>query len=565
LGSILARERGEKDPEQPSLETREAVQDFLETVREHSGLFVERGEGLYGFMHLTFEEYFTARQLVSSAARARSQILGRLHMPRWREPILLAVGSLSKQFYDDTHELLRAILEAGSPYEKFLHRDLLFAAACVGDSVNVTPVLRQEIAGKLLALYCDRRGAGRFRLLQQQVKDALLTLCNDQGDTAVEDALAEVITSRTGNTALDCVLDVVEWLGARTPAVAKALAAHPNLEALPRAQELLRDVQARLPVNSDMARSAVINWDAVRNDLNLADLLALLWLYGWRESLTESLNIENDVLADFSSTLQHFSTYRALELARKSVRRINDTPTSKRDPAFWNGLAEELEAMYRLSIRINRLAAAARDLPLVVVECLKSSESTRETAQSLWRVIYQPAFYIPHGRTISREILTFEQAAAEFQDAAREAEDTLADIDINGNLRLVGLQLLKGASSGDILIVTLTACATRLSTLQSSNGKPSLLSHVQAVGSEVGNALLSLLSSPVNGQQYREAAFFLLPTPNRRLLLLRHTVPTGEVARFGDQAAAVICADLESRSGLINRRATILAWHDAKN
>jgi predicted NACHT family NTPase len=163
LGGILARERGENDPEQPSLETREAVQDFLETVREHSGLFVERGEGLYGFMHLTFEEYFTARQLVSSATRARGQILQRLHQPRWREPILLAVGSLSKQFYDDTQDLLRAILEANSAYEEILHRDLLFAAACIGDSVNVAPVLRYQIARKLLALYCDRRGAGRFK------------------------------------------------------------------------------------------------------------------------------------------------------------------------------------------------------------------------------------------------------------------------------------------------------------------------------------------------------------------------------------------------------------------
>jgi hypothetical protein len=147
---------GKKDPGQPSLETREAVHQFLETVREHSGLFVERGEGLYGFMHLTFEEYFTARQLVSSSTRARAQILARLHLARWQEPILLAVGSLSKQFYDDTHELLWAILEAGSAYEGMLHRDLLFTATCVGDSVNVAPVLRQEIAGRLLALYCDR-------------------------------------------------------------------------------------------------------------------------------------------------------------------------------------------------------------------------------------------------------------------------------------------------------------------------------------------------------------------------------------------------------------------------
>ena len=243
LGGILARERGE-DPELPSLETREAVHHFLETVREHSGLFVERGEGLYGFMHLTFEEYFTARQLVSSSTRARAQILERLHLPRWREPILLAVGSLSKQFYDDTEKLLQAILEAGSAYAGVLHRDLLFAAACVGDSVNVAPVLRQEIAGRLLALYCDRRGAGRYRLLQTQVTDALLTLCNDQGDAAVEAALAETLGCCVDRTALTCALDVVDWLKARTPAVARALAACPDLGALPRAQDLLRAVRA---------------------------------------------------------------------------------------------------------------------------------------------------------------------------------------------------------------------------------------------------------------------------------------------------------------------------------
>jgi hypothetical protein len=130
---------------------------------------------------------------------------------------LLAIGSLSKQFYDDTHELLQAILEADSPYERVLHRDLLFAAACVGDSVNVAPRLRQQIAGRLLSLYCDRRHAGRYRLLQNQVKEALLTLCNDQGDAAVETALAQKLTSCADRTALICALEAADWLEARTP------------------------------------------------------------------------------------------------------------------------------------------------------------------------------------------------------------------------------------------------------------------------------------------------------------------------------------------------------------
>jgi hypothetical protein len=72
------------------------VEEFLEKVRQHSGLFVERGENLYGFMHLTFEEFFAARHMVRSVQQARAEILQRLHQPRWREPTLLAVGLLSR-------------------------------------------------------------------------------------------------------------------------------------------------------------------------------------------------------------------------------------------------------------------------------------------------------------------------------------------------------------------------------------------------------------------------------------------------------------------------------------
>jgi hypothetical protein len=122
-----------------------AVERFLTAVREHSGLYVEWGEGLYGFMHLTFQEYFAARQLVSSYERGRKEIFKRLHQPRWREPILLAVGFLCHQHYDDTDVLLQVIIDNGEkdPYELVLHRNLLFAAACVGDIISVYPRRRR--------------------------------------------------------------------------------------------------------------------------------------------------------------------------------------------------------------------------------------------------------------------------------------------------------------------------------------------------------------------------------------------------------------------------------------
>jgi len=109
---LSALSTGKHDPGFTAIppDIERAVERFLTEVREHSGLYVERGEGLYGFMHLTFQEYFAARQLVSSSERGREEILKRLHQPRWREPILLAVGSLSHQYYDDTDALLQVII-----------------------------------------------------------------------------------------------------------------------------------------------------------------------------------------------------------------------------------------------------------------------------------------------------------------------------------------------------------------------------------------------------------------------------------------------------------------------
>ena len=79
----LAIRRG-LDPEHPPLEVCQDARDFLDKVREFAGIFVERGEGLYGFMHLTFEEYFAARWLVVNPNTAMSAIRRYLHQPRWR-------------------------------------------------------------------------------------------------------------------------------------------------------------------------------------------------------------------------------------------------------------------------------------------------------------------------------------------------------------------------------------------------------------------------------------------------------------------------------------------------
>ncbi|WP_084227010.1 tetratricopeptide repeat protein [Nostoc sp. KVJ20] len=81
------------DTDLESDSVRQAVQEFLRKVRETTGLFVERAPGVYGFMHLTFEEYFAARYIADNEVSDILAIIRKhLHEPRWNEPILLALG-----------------------------------------------------------------------------------------------------------------------------------------------------------------------------------------------------------------------------------------------------------------------------------------------------------------------------------------------------------------------------------------------------------------------------------------------------------------------------------------
>lgn len=503
LSGILARERGE-DSGQASLETRATVRDFLEKVRQHSGLFVERGEGLYGFMHLTFEEYFTARHLVSSSQRARDEILQRLHQPRWREPILLAVGSLSKQYYEDTQGLLEAILAVGSPYESVLHRDLLFAATCVGDSVNVTVGLRRKIAGRLLALYCDPRGTGRCSLLRGQIKEALLALRNDQGDVAVEDALAEALAHCREPAALGSALDAVGWLNAHTPAVVRALADCPNPGLYPQAQSLLRQVQARLPANGSGAGPAPAGWDALSGDSDLARLVGTLWRYGWREAVEQGLGVEE--------------------------RAINACIVEA-DP----DLGRVIEGLYAVAARLKGGAADA-----------SSPAEIQEELDRLRGDLRDQEYREPGGfggtlrREISVRIFRFDPITGETGEFIRQMLDRMGfdrrpetatgPEGLPERLSRWGGVILRHAGRGGTMARLFAAQSHRLNPLQPPPEEEALGTHMQSIQADLAQALLDVLGRSTDLHQYLDAAHFLV--------------------RAGDDsvrnsAAAILCNDLD--------------------
>ena len=125
LGQIALQtfERGEYFFRQPELEQQiadyirnipsvslepEALQvdseAVLKAVEAQHGLLVERARGIYSFSHLTFQEYFTAREIIACSdpqvlAVRLEHLAQRVTQPRWREVFLLSMGMLRNADY----------------------------------------------------------------------------------------------------------------------------------------------------------------------------------------------------------------------------------------------------------------------------------------------------------------------------------------------------------------------------------------------------------------------------------------------------------------------------------
>lgn len=71
----------------------------LKSIEAQHGLLQERARGIFSFSHLTFQEYFTARKIVTCSEpqvleKALQSLASHIPEKRWREVFLLAVGML---------------------------------------------------------------------------------------------------------------------------------------------------------------------------------------------------------------------------------------------------------------------------------------------------------------------------------------------------------------------------------------------------------------------------------------------------------------------------------------
>ena len=121
---------------------------FVVMIEERTGLLVARGEGVYAFSHLTFQEYLTA---LAIAARDDyvAYTLKRASDLWWREVILLEAGYLDTQSKEKATALIRAIAEQKQEPEPY--HNLMLAAECLRDvgGDRVQGSLQQEIQRRL--------------------------------------------------------------------------------------------------------------------------------------------------------------------------------------------------------------------------------------------------------------------------------------------------------------------------------------------------------------------------------------------------------------------------------
>jgi predicted NACHT family NTPase len=114
-------------------------EEFIQQVRNVSGLLVEKEVGVYEFAHLSFQEYLAAVQIKES--NQESLLIGNINQSWWAETIRLYAAQ------SNASNLIRTILAMPSPSVE----EMALAYDCLDEALSVNPDVRQQLEPRLNA------------------------------------------------------------------------------------------------------------------------------------------------------------------------------------------------------------------------------------------------------------------------------------------------------------------------------------------------------------------------------------------------------------------------------
>ncbi|MEQ9370119.1 MAG: NACHT domain-containing NTPase [Coleofasciculus chthonoplastes F3-SA18-01] len=163
----------------------------LKSIEAHHGLLVERARGIYSFSHLTFQEYFTAREIVAKSDIAL--LVSKITENRWREVFLLTAGMMRNA--DTLVQQMKQIIDKLVASDEKLQRFLTW--------VNQKS-LSVEVPSKPSAV---RAAARAFYFTLSPVRSRNLTLSLDLSLDLSRDLNLDLTLDYSHDLTLDLTLD----------------------------------------------------------------------------------------------------------------------------------------------------------------------------------------------------------------------------------------------------------------------------------------------------------------------------------------------------------------------
>ncbi|NIM14196.1 MAG: NACHT domain-containing protein [Candidatus Aminicenantes bacterium] len=187
---------------------KEETKSILEEIWQRSYILRQISMDTYDFLHLSFQEYFTALE-IKEQEDGVGTIIQHISEPWWEEPIMLFAG-ISR----DAEPLIKRIQKEVP--EDILLSNLMLSGKCIADAEFTNPDLKEEIVQRLWQLHNDSefifirgRAMGVLRRLKpQSITDLLLYRLKDS-DSSVRKSAANTLGAMGSPEALPVLLDAL--------------------------------------------------------------------------------------------------------------------------------------------------------------------------------------------------------------------------------------------------------------------------------------------------------------------------------------------------------------------